>query len=174
MFGTLGNRTVVKRPVNQSSGFYRLQKDLNDLDTFPDTVIDWPDKKNLMEFTVTVNPKNGYWAGGSFPFSFKILPDYPIKAPEVLCLRKIFHPNIDLNGKVCLNILREDYRPVLTISSIIHGLRILFTEPNPTDPLNTNAAQCMVRSQSEFANSVRRAMQGDYVGNERYDRVLIR
>ncbi len=38
----------------------------------------------------------------------------------------MFHPNIDLEGNICLNILREDWKPVLSISSIIYGLQFLF------------------------------------------------
>jgi ubiquitin-conjugating enzyme E2 M len=49
---------------------------------------------------------------------------------------KIYHPNIDLEGNVCLNILREDWKPVLNLQSIVVGLQFLFLEPNPDDPLN--------------------------------------
>ena len=49
---------------------------------------------------------------------------------------KIYHPNIDLSGKICLNILREDWKPVLNLNSIMIGLQFLFLEPNPDDPLN--------------------------------------
>jgi ubiquitin-conjugating enzyme E2 M len=48
----------------------------------------------------------------------------------------IFHPNIDEDGKICLNILREDWSPVFNLNTIIIGLNTLFDEPNPTDPLN--------------------------------------
>ena len=51
------------------------------------------------------------------------------------CLQ-IYHPNIDLDGNVCLNILREEWKPVLNINHIIYGLQFLFSEPNPDDPLN--------------------------------------
>lgn len=49
---------------------------------------------------------------------------------------QIYHPNIDLEGNVCLNILREDWKPVLNLQSIVVGLQFLFLEPNPEDPLN--------------------------------------
>lgn len=49
---------------------------------------------------------------------------------------QIYHPNIDTEGNVCLNILRDDWKPVLTINSICFGLQFLFSEPNPDDPLN--------------------------------------
>ena len=45
---------------------------------------------------------------------------------QVKCETKVYHPNIDLDGNVCLNILREDWKPVLTINSIVYGLQYLF------------------------------------------------
>lgn len=53
-------------------------------------------------------------------------PNYPHEAPKVRCETKVYHPNIDLEGAVCLNILREDWKPVLTINSIVYGLQYLF------------------------------------------------
>jgi hypothetical protein len=53
---------------------------------------------------------------------------------------KIYHPNVDLEGNVCLNILREDWKPVLNLNSVMVGLQYLFLEPNADDPLNKGAA----------------------------------
>lgn len=52
--------------------------------------------------------------------------NYPHEPPKVKCETKVYHPNIDLEGNVCLNILREDWKPVLTINSIVYGLQYLF------------------------------------------------
>lgn len=43
-----------------------------------------------------------------------------------LAAAQVFHPNIDLDGNICLNILREDWKPVLSINSVIYGLQFLF------------------------------------------------
>lgn len=53
---------------------------------------------------------------------------------------QIYHPNVDLDGNVCLNILREDWKPVLNLNSVMVGLQYLFLEPNAEDPLNKGAA----------------------------------
>lgn len=60
---------------------------------------------------------------------------------DTIPTRQIYHPNIDLEGNVCLNILREDWKPVLDINSVIYGLIYLFYEPNPDDPLNRGACR---------------------------------
>lgn len=103
--------------------------------------VDFPNPNDLTSFVVTVKPDTGYWSGARYVFNFSIHADYPHKAPKVLCTTKIYHPNIDLDGNVCLNILKEDWKPVLDINAVIYGLVYLFYEPNPDDPLNREAAE---------------------------------
>ena len=55
---------------------------------------------------------------------------------HTLPFAQIYHPNVDLEGNVCLNILREDWKPVLNLNSVMVGLQYLFLEPNADDPLN--------------------------------------
>jgi len=77
----------------------------------------------------------------------------------------VYHPNIDLEGNVCLNILREDWKPVLSISSIIYGLQYLFLDPNPEDPLNKEAAAALKDNPRNFEAVVRRSLSGGHIGN---------
>ena len=90
---------------------------------------------------------------------------YPHEPPKVKCETKVYHPNIDLEGNVCLNILREDWKPVLSIESVVWGLQFLFSEPNPEDPLNKEAAKVLSQDPRQFQNNVRRSMSGAYIGN---------
>ena len=96
----------------------------------------------------------GMYIGAAFNFSFTINANYPHDPPKVKCKEKerttfifqrsvppdaipqIYHPNVDLEGNVCLNILREDWKPVLNLNSVMVGLQYLFLEPNADDPLN--------------------------------------
>jgi ubiquitin-conjugating enzyme E2 M len=97
---------------------------------------------------------------------------YPHEAPKVKSETKIYHPNIDLQGNVCLNILREDWKPVLSISSVVYGLLYLFLEPNPNDPLNHEAAQVLRQNAGEFGRIVQRTLRGGSVGSESFPRLL--
>uniref|UniRef100_M1CNZ9 Ubiquitin carrier protein n=1 Tax=Solanum tuberosum TaxID=4113 RepID=M1CNZ9_SOLTU len=129
-------------------------------------------KDDLMNFEVTIRPDEGYYMGGTFTFSFSISPIYPHEAPKVKCKTKVYHPNIDLEGNVCLNILREDWKPVLNINTIIYGLYHLFTEPNHEDPLNHDAAAVLRDNPKMFESNVRRAMHGGYVGQTFFTRCM--
>ena len=39
--------------------------------------------------------------------------------------RQIYHPNIDTAGNICLNVLREDWKPVLNLNAVIYGLQVV-------------------------------------------------
>ena len=126
----------------------------------------------MLHFRLNIMPDEGYYRGGIFPFSFTIPHEYPHAPPKVKCLKKIYHPNIDLDGNVCLNILREDWKPVLNLNSVMVGLQYLFLEPNPEDPLNKEAAKHLREDKKGFAQAVTQSMRGYYVGQEQFDNVL--
>merc|ERR1712012_1506281 len=139
----------------------------------PQVRIDFPDKNNLMQFSIVISPDDGFWKGAEYTFAFKVAPmEYPHEAPKVKCETKIYHPNIDLQGNVCLNILREDWKPVLTITSIVYGLQYLFLEPNPEDPLNKDAAEVLQSNRRLFEQDVAKAMRGGYIGSTYFERCL--
>ena len=102
--------------------------------------VEFPNPNDLTNFNVTVSPDSGFWSGAKYHFTFVIPALYPHEPPKVTCNTKIYHPNINLAGAVCLNILREDWKPVLDINAVIYGLIYLYYEPNPDDPLNREAA----------------------------------
>lgn len=86
--------------------------------------VDFPDPDDLLNFILTIEPDEGMYRGGKFTFDFAINQNFPHEPPKVQCREKIYHPNIDLEGKVCLNILREDWKPVLNLNAVIIGLQV--------------------------------------------------
>jgi ubiquitin-conjugating enzyme E2 M len=141
----------------------RLQTDLGDLDLdATSTTMRFPDKENLRNFTIILRPVEGYYKGGEFVFDINVPSSYPHEPPKVLCTTRVFHPNIDEEGKVCLNILRAEWKPVLTIKAVLFGLELLFIEPNPEDPLNKAAAKVLREDKRAFQQTVSRYMRGQY------------
>eukprot|EP00850_Spirogloea_muscicola_P020675 SM000223S07303 [mRNA] locus=s223:3629:5117:- [translate_table: standard] len=165
-----------QRPARQSAGELRVQKDISELNLAKTTSIAFPrSKDDLLNFEITIRPDEGYYQygpslAGTFVFSFVIPQGYPHEAPKVKCKTKVYHPNIDLEGNVCLNILREDWKPVLSVNSIIYGLQYLFLDPNPDDPLNQEAAEVLRDNPRQFEANVRRSMAGGYVGGQHFPR----
>lgn len=126
-----------------------MAADIAELDSGTVATVTFPNPNDLTNFDVEICPDSGYWKGAKYQFKFVIPPDYSHHPPKVTCLTKIYHPNINLEGAVCLNILREDWKPVLDINAVIYGLIYLFYEPNPDDPLNREAADLFRRSKNE-------------------------
>ncbi|KAL6904886.1 ubiquitin-conjugating enzyme/RWD-like protein [Trichoderma evansii] len=133
---------------------------------------DFPDPDNILNFILSIEPDEGMYRGARFTFDFAINQNFPHEPPKVRCMEKIYHPNIDLEGKVCLNILREDWKPVLNLNAVIVGLQFLFLEPNASDPLNKEAADDLRSNREGFKRNVRTAMSGGTIKGTTYDRVL--
>lgn len=138
----------------------RMQKEIAELDPIPGIELRFTDPDDLLDFNLLITPNEGFYEGGRFQFSVKIPAEYPFVPPKVRCQTLIWHPNIDTQGAVCLNILREDWSPVLCLSSVIFGLLNLFHEPNPHEPLNKDAAALLERDVAKYAFVVRRTLQG--------------
>ncbi|KAL5502113.1 hypothetical protein EMCRGX_G008836 [Ephydatia muelleri] len=155
-----------------TAAYLRVQKDIAELNLPKTCQIEFPDPDDLLNFKIVISPDEGFYRGGVFNFSFKIGQGYPHEPPKVKCETQVYHPNIDLEGNVCLNILREDWKPVLTVNSIIYGVQFLFLEPNPDDPLNKDAAEVLRQNRRLFEQNVTKSMRGGYVGNTYFERCV--
>ena len=132
-------------------GLIRVKKDMSELKLEKGVSIDFAHgETELMKWKLVIRPDDGIYKNGTFVFDVKVPDTYPHDPPKVLCETTVFHPNIDMEGHVCLNILREDGKPVLTMSSVIMGMQFLMLEPNADDPLNKE-----VRVPAALANSSR-------------------
>ncbi|NXS39054.1 UBC12 enzyme, partial [Balaeniceps rex] len=80
--------------------------DINELNLPKTCEIDFSDQDDLLHFRLLICPDEGFYKGGKFVFSFKVGQGYPHDPPKVKCETMVYHPNIDLEGNVCLNILR--------------------------------------------------------------------
>jgi ubiquitin-conjugating enzyme E2 M len=117
------------------------KKDFKDLDDRWTKQLEFPPNCSTKAvFYITIYPDDGIWKGVGHKFEISVPVEYPIEPPKVTCKTRVYHPNIDQNGAVCLNILRKDWRPILPLNAVFTGLHLLFLEPNPDDPLDLNAA----------------------------------
>jgi ubiquitin-conjugating enzyme E2 M len=146
--------------------------DIGELDGGKVASVTFPKPNDLTNFNVSITPDTGYWKDATYKFVFAVPPHYPHSPPKVECKTNIYHPNIDLQGKVCLNILREDWRPVLDINAVIYGLIYLFYEPNPDDPLNHEAADLFRKDIKSFERLVNRTLRGGKLDGVTFERLI--
>eukprot|EP00039_Didymoeca_costata_P026877 m.16899 g.16899 ORF g.16899 m.16899 type:complete len:184 (-) comp5834_c0_seq2:190-741(-) len=155
-----------------TASMFRVTTDHNELQLPPSCALEFDNPDDLNNFRLVLKPDEGIYSKGRFVFTFNVGDNYPHAAPKVHCDTKVYHPNIDRDGNICLNILREDWRPVLNLQAVIFGLVYLFLEPNPDDPLHKEAAEVMRKDRSKFIRNVDNAMNGGSVAGHQYDRCL--
>lgn len=100
------------------------------------------------------------FAGGVWKIHVELPDQYPYKSPSIGFMNKIFHPNIDeLSGSVCLDVINQTWSPMFDCINIFEVfLPQLLRYPNPTDPLNGEAAALLMREPKTYEARVK-----DYV-----------
>ncbi|KAI9684511.1 MAG: Chitin synthase, class 2 [Trizodia sp. TS-e1964] len=157
--------------AHRLTAWERKKTDLSELSLGSTMSTHFPDPDDILNFTLRIAPDEGMYKSGVFAFAFAINANFPHDPPKVKCQHKIYHPNIDLEGNVCLNILREDWKPVLNLNAVIVGLQFLFLEPNPSDPLNKEAAEDLRLNRDTFRRNVRTSLGGGTVKGNTFDKV---
>uniref|UniRef100_A0AAQ5XL33 E2 ubiquitin-conjugating enzyme n=1 Tax=Amphiprion ocellaris TaxID=80972 RepID=A0AAQ5XL33_AMPOC len=76
-----------------------------------------PVGEDMFHWQATImGPPDSPYQGGVFFLTIHFPTDYPFKPPKVAFTTRIYHPNINSNGSICLDILRSQWSPALTIS----------------------------------------------------------
>ncbi|TXG64760.1 hypothetical protein EZV62_011754 [Acer yangbiense] len=135
----------------------RIVKELKDLQRDPPTSCSaGPVAEDMFHWQATIiGPNDSPYAGGVFLVTIHFPPDYPFKPPKVAFRTKVFHPNINSNGNICLDILKEQWSPALTISKVLLSICSLLTDPNPDDPLVPEIAHMCKSDKVKYESTAR-------------------
>jgi ubiquitin-conjugating enzyme E2 N len=115
-----------------------------------------PSEDNLRYFNVMIlGPTQSPYDGGVFRLELFLPEDYPMAPPKVRFLTKIYHPNIDKLGRICLDILKDKWSPALQIRTVLLSIQALLSAPNPDDPLAENVAKHWKDSEKEAIGTAR-------------------
>ena len=115
----------------------RINKELQDLERDPPPLCSaGPTGEDLLQWQATImGPEDSPYTGGVFFLSIHFPTDYPFNPPKIAFTTRIYHPNINSNGSICLDILKSKWSPALTISKVLLSICSLLCDPNPEDPL---------------------------------------
>lgn len=121
----------------------RIVKETQRLLSEPDPGISAsPSEDNLRYFNVMIlGPAQSPYEGGVYKLELFLPEEYPMAAPKVRFLTKIYHPNIDKLGRICLDILKDKWSPALQIRTVLISIQALLSAPNPDDPLAEEIAK---------------------------------
>ena len=135
----------------------RLNKELKEINTNPpcncsagiieDDIFKW-------EASI-IGPEMTPYQDGVFQLLIDFPQDYPFKSPKIIFKTPIYHCNIHTNGTICLDILKDQWSPALTISKILLSICSLFEDQNPNDPLMPDIANLYINDKQKFNDNAR-------------------
>ncbi|XP_075395112.1 ubiquitin-conjugating enzyme E2 D2-like isoform X2 [Tenrec ecaudatus] len=97
-----------------------------------------------------MGPANSPYQGGIFFLSIYFPTDYPYHPPEITFTTRIYHPNISKRGNICLDILKSEWSPALTIAKVLLSICSLLCDPNPDDPVVPSIAKTYKTDREKF------------------------
>lgn len=135
----------------------RITKELQDLQRDPPISCSaGPVGDDLFHWQATImGPVESPYAGGVFFIVIHFPTDYPFKPPKVTFKTKVYHPNVNSNGSICLDILKEQWSPALTVSKVLLSICSLLTDPNPDDPLVPEIAHIYKSQRARYEETAR-------------------
>ncbi len=119
------------------STLQRIQKELQEIQKDPPANCSaGPEGDDIYEWQASImGPSKSPYEGGVFWLKINFPKDYPFKPPKMIFLTKLYHPNIAPSGAICIDILKDQWSPALTVSKVLLCICSLLDDPNPDDPL---------------------------------------
>jgi ubiquitin-conjugating enzyme E2 D/E len=104
---------------------------------------------------VIMGPTETPFSGGVFNLEIYFPTEYPFKPPKFVFTTRIYHPNISTQGAICLDILKDQWSPALTVSKVLLSICSLLSDPNPKDPLMPEIADEYIRDKAQYETNAR-------------------
>ena len=135
----------------------RIQSELKEITKSPPANCSaGPEGEDLYRWQATImGPSGSPYEGGVFYLRIDFPRDYPFKPPKVVFLTRIYHCNINSGGGICLDILKDQWSPALTISKVLLSICSLMDDPNPDDPLSIEAADLLLQDKEAYRDKAR-------------------
>lgn len=139
------------------AAYRRLMKEYKALiEDAPEGITAGPiNEDEFLEWQALIDgPEGSPYEGGLFRALLKFPPSYPMQPPTMTFVSDIWHPNIALDGKVCISILHppgddpsqyesrnERWSAAQSVEKILLSVMSMLAEPNDESPANVEAAK---------------------------------
>lgn len=135
----------------------RITQELKDLQQNPvQNCSAGPKKDDISHWRATIfGPDDTPYAGGIFELDIEFTNEYPFKPPKIYFVTPIYHCNINKRGGICLDILKDQWSPALTIGKVLLSICSLLSEPNPDDPLVPEIATLLKENRTKHDSEAR-------------------
>jgi len=143
--------------MKSSPSLRRIQKELAEITLDPPPNCSaGPKGDNLYEWVSTIlGPPGSVYESGVFFLDIHFSTEYPFKPPKVTFKTRIYHCNINSQGVICLDILKDNWSPALTVSKVLLSICSLLTDANPADPLVGSIATQYTQNRDEHDRTAR-------------------
>ncbi|KAI9091314.1 ubiquitin-conjugating enzyme/RWD-like protein [Phlyctochytrium arcticum] len=113
---------------------------------------------NLSTLSGTIGgPDGSPYEGGEFSISINLPNEYPFHPPVMKFETPVYHPNISSQtGAICLDILKNEWSPVLTLKTVLLSLQSLLCDPAPDNPQDAQVAQHYITNRADFERTARK------------------
>ncbi|KAI2660227.1 Ubiquitin-conjugating enzyme E2 L3 [Labeo rohita] len=109
------------------------------------------DESNILTWQGLIVPDNPPYDKGAFRIEITFPAEYPFKPPKITFKTKIYHPNIDEKGQVCLPVISaENWKPATKTDQVIQSLIALVNDPQPEHPLRADLAEEYSKDRKKF------------------------
>lgn len=146
--------------MNKNITIRRISKEVKEINDNPgDGYSVSPKNGNLYTLeAVLKGPKDTPYENGTFKLDIFYHEDYPFKPPKVVFKTPIYHCNINKKGYICLDILKTQWSPALTLTKILLSISSLLSDPNPNDPLVPEIAKLYKKDRKKHDENVRQSI----------------
>jgi len=154
------DRPAPSRRVAAMADLNRIKKELRDCSKDTETSglsVQLLDEANLLHWKGQIKgPVGTPYEGGIFHINIELPGDYPFVPPKMKFDTKIWHPNISSeSGAICLDILKNEWSPALTVRTALISLQALMSAPEPDDPQDAVVAKQYKASHSDYCKTAK-------------------
>ncbi|KAG9122510.1 hypothetical protein FRC07_001069 [Ceratobasidium sp. 392] len=130
----------------------RVQKELKEIQDNPIQGLKVePEEDNLLVWNCTIKALDeSPYKKGTFKYKVELPDEYPFKPPVVTFSTKIYHPGINEEGHICLPMLRDEWKPAVSMSTVLTTISEKVNNPSPDDPYEPEIAAQLKDNKPQF------------------------